>query len=110
MVLSLYKELSLEKSEQCNGCMYFRYEGSKHYLPTDPSQKTKKDLSLLRESPLGNRRFLKRTVVCFVVGSYFRTLPVSSAEKTNCMKFLRDNTMSEIAIVHGNKISKKGKE
>lgn len=27
MVLSLYKELSLEKSEQCNGCMYFRYEG-----------------------------------------------------------------------------------
>jgi ABC-type polar amino acid transport system ATPase subunit len=59
----------------------------------DPSQNTKKEPSLLKDKPFGNWRFLARTVVSLVVGSYFRTLPLSSAEKTNCMKFLHEITV-----------------
>lgn len=62
------------------------------YLPKGPSQKTKKEPSLLRDKPFGNWRFLISTVVSLVVALYFRTLPLSSAEKTNCMKFLHDIT------------------
>lgn len=57
-------------------------------LPTAPSENTKKEPSLLREIPFGNCRFLIRTMVSFVVGLYFKTLPLASAEKTNCKKFL----------------------
>jgi hypothetical protein len=69
------------------------------HLPLDPSQKTKKEPSLLRDRPLGNWRFLSRTVVSFVVGLYFRTLPESSAEKTNCRKFLNEKTLLELMIM-----------
>lgn len=59
------------------------------YLPMAPSQSAKNDPSLLRDRPLGNWRFLRITLVSFVLGLYFRTLPLSSAEKTSCMKFLK---------------------
>lgn len=69
------------------------------YLPMDPSQKTKKEPSLLRDKPFGNWRFLRRTVVSFVFGLYFRSLPLSSAEKTNCMKFL--HKITSLDEMHG---------
>lgn len=74
---------------------WFECKGKKRDLPKDPSQKTKKDLSLLNDNPFGNWTFPKRTLVFFVVGSYLSTLPLSSAEKTNCMKFLKATKQSE---------------
>lgn len=53
---------------------------------------------MLKDTPFGNWRFLKRTLVSLVVGLYFRTLPVFSAEKTNCMKFLHEITM--LTLMH----------
>lgn len=62
----------------------------------DPSQKTKKETSLLKDTPFGNWIFPTRTVVSLVLGLYFRTLPVSSAEKTSCMKFLHEITVLKL--------------
>ncbi|MFS8019363.1 hypothetical protein Hanom_Chr15g01402941 [Helianthus anomalus] len=49
----------------------------------------KKEASLLRDTPLGNWRLRRRTLVFFVRGSYFRSRPLSSPEKTKCIKFLK---------------------
>lgn len=57
-------------------------------LPTAPSENTRKEPSLLREMPFGNCTFFTRTMVSSVVGLYLKTLPLASAEKTNCRKFL----------------------
>lgn len=59
------------------------------YLPIELSQNTMNDPSLLRETPFGNWRFRTRTVVSSVFGLYLSTLPLSSPEKTNCIKFLK---------------------
>ena len=78
--------------QKLNGITYEKWM----YLPNDPSQKTKKVPSLLRDKPFGNWIFLKSTIVSFVFGSYFRTLPSSSPEKTNCKKFLDKRIMLEV--------------
>ena len=75
---------------------YIHREGP--HLPIAPSQKTKKEPSLLKDTPFGNWIFLTRTVVSLVVGLYFSTLPVSSAEKTSCMKFLHEITV--LTLMH----------
>ncbi len=51
------------------------------YLPFLVSQITINVPSLLTASPLETRKLLMRTVVCFVAGSYFTNLPVSSPSK-----------------------------
>lgn len=66
-------------------------------LPIAHSENTKKDPSLLNDTPFGNWRFLIRTVVSFMVGLYFRSLPLSSAEKTNCKKFLMNKLLGQTA-------------
>lgn len=50
------------------------------HLPINPSEKTKKEPSLLKEIPFGNPKFLARTVVSSVTGLYFKTLPLFSPE------------------------------
>lgn len=70
------------------------------YLPLDPSQNTKKEPSLLRVTPLGNWRLRRRTVVFFWIGSYFKTLPLSSAEKTKCMKFLKIKKIDNCKLIY----------
>lgn len=58
------------------------------HLPVIPSEKTKKEPSLLKEMPFGNWMFLTRTTVSLVAELYRKTLPLSSPEKTRWTKFL----------------------
>lgn len=78
-----------EYPELAKNLILEEYQEEILHLPREPSQTRKKEPSLLNVMPFGNWMLFRRTVVCFVTGSYFKTLPPSSPEKTNCMKFLQ---------------------
>ena len=73
-------------------------QNNNDHLPNDPSQKTRKELSLLSDTPFGDCRLLTITVVFFVFGLYFRSFPLSSPANINCLKslFIPDKLLYEL--------------